>query len=462
MLDNMIQMNQLITTMMHDTICAIATPFGVGGLSVIRVSGSKAILEVNKVFKGKNLNNVATHTIHYGHIIDNNKEIIDEVMISVFIGPKSFTAENTIEISTHGGILVTQKVLERLLELDMRLANPGEFSERAYLNGRIDLIQAESIMDIISAKNEQALKIANLGVTKKTSKLIIDLREKLINIIANIEVNIDYPEYDDIEVLSYEVIRPMLVKLIDEIKHLLKHSYQTRLIREGVKTAIIGKPNVGKSSLLNVLLDEDKAIVTDIAGTTRDTIDAFVNIGGITLNLIDTAGIRETSDVVEKLGVKRSIKAIEDAELILMILDQSEELTDEDIQLLKLTENKKRIIILNKADLPKKINYEGEIAISTITEVGINSLEKEILKKLSLDNLKNEDFNYLSNARHIQKVKEALSSLNNSLLALDNDMPVDIYVIDLTNAWNLLGDIIGASYEDELIDTLFSQFCLGK
>lgn len=447
---------------MHDTICAIATPFGVGGLSVIRVSGSKAILEVNKVFKGKNLNNVATHTIHYGHIVDNNKEIIDEVMISVFIGPKSFTAENTIEISTHGGILVTQKVLERLLELDMRLANPGEFSERAYLNGRIDLIQAESIMDIISAKNEQALKIANLGVTKKTSKLIIDLREKLINIIANIEVNIDYPEYDDIEVLSYEVIRPMLVKLIDEIKHLLKHSYQTRLIREGVKTAIIGKPNVGKSSLLNVLLDEDKAIVTDIAGTTRDTIDAFVNIGGITLNLIDTAGIRETSDVVEKLGVKRSIKAIEDAELILMILDQSEELTDEDIQLLKLTENKKRIIILNKADLPKKINYEGEIAISTITEVGINSLEKEILKKLSLDNLKNEDFNYLSNARHIQKVKEALSSLNNSLLALDNDMPVDIYVIDLTNAWNLLGDIIGASYEDELIDTLFSQFCLGK
>ncbi|HHW79306.1 MAG TPA: tRNA uridine-5-carboxymethylaminomethyl(34) synthesis GTPase MnmE [Acholeplasmataceae bacterium] len=448
--------------MMHDTICAIATPFGVGGLSVIRVSGNNAISEVNKIFKGKNLEKVNTHTIHYGHITDNNNELIDEVMISVFIGPKSFTAENTIEISTHGGVLVTQKVLERLLELNMRLARPGEFSERAYLNGRIDLVEAESIMDIISAKNEQALKIANLGVTKKTSKLITDLREKLINIIANIEVNIDYPEYDDVEVLTFEIVKPRLISLITEINHLLKHSYQTRLIRDGVKTAIIGRPNVGKSSLLNVLLDEDKAIVTDIAGTTRDTIDAFVNIGGITLNLIDTAGIRETTDVVEKIGVQRSVKAIDEAELILMVLDQSEALSDEDLKLLKLTEHKKRIIILNKADLPKKLHFNEGISISTITEVGITVLEEEILKQLSMENLKNEDFNYLSNVRHIQKVKEALNALENSLLALENEMPVDIYVIELTNAWNLLGEIIGASYEDELIDTLFREFCLGK
>lgn len=448
--------------MMHETICAIATPFGVGGLSVIRVSGSNAISEVNKIFKGKNLLKQETHTIHYGHIVSNELEVIDEVMVSVFKGPKSFTAENTIEISTHGGILVTQKVLERLLELDMRLARPGEFSERAYLNGRIDLIQAESIMDIISAKNEQALKIANLGVAKKTSKLITDLREKLITIIANIEVNIDYPEYDDVEELNEQIVRPRLDDLINDINHLLKHSYQTRLIREGVKTAIIGRPNVGKSSLLNVLLDDDKAIVTDIEGTTRDTIEDYVNIGGITLNLIDTAGIRETADIIEQLGVKRSIEAINSAELILMVLDSSKPLSEEDQKLLDLTKDKKRIIILNKTDLPKQIDFESNINISTITEEGIGDLETEILKELSLDNLKNEDFNFLSNVRHIQKVKDALQALNNALAALNASMPVDIYVIEITNAWNLLGDIIGASYEDELIDTLFSQFCLGK
>ncbi|VEU80060.1 tRNA uridine-5-carboxymethylaminomethyl(34) synthesis GTPase MnmE [Haploplasma axanthum] len=449
--------------MINDTICAIATPFGTGGISVIRVSGPEAILKVNQTFKGRNLLSVNTHTIHYGHIISELGEIVDEVMISVMHAPKTFTAENVVEISTHGGVLVTQKVLERLLELDIRLANPGEFSERAYLNGRIDLVEAEAIMDVISAKNEQALKIANLGVAKQTSKLVYDLREKLLNIIANIEVNIDYPEYDDAVTMSEEIVEPQVKKLLKEIDHLLKHSYQTRLIREGIKTAIIGRPNVGKSSLLNTLLDEDKAIVTNIAGTTRDTIDAYVNIGGITLHLIDTAGIRETLDVVEQIGVGKSKKALEEAELVLLVIDQSEDLTKEDLELLELTKNKKRIIILNKSDLNKsKVKLADSISISTLTSDGIDKLEQEIIKTLQLEDLNNSDFNFLSNARHIQKVKEAKTSLESVLEAINNEMPVDIYAIDLTNAWNMLGDIIGVRYEDELIDQLFSKFCLGK
>lgn len=449
--------------MMNDTICAIATPFGTGGISVIRVSGPLAIPKVNEVFRGKNLEKVPTHTIHYGHIIDNNNQVIDEVMVSIMKGPKSFTAEDVVEISTHGGILVTQKVLERLLELDIRLANPGEFSQRAYLNGRIDLVEAEAIMDVISAKNEQALNIANQGVLKKTSKLVNDLRDKLLEIIANIEVNIDYPEYDDALIISKEIVEPKTKELINDMEYLLKQSYQTRLIREGIKTVIVGRPNVGKSSLLNTLLQEDKAIVTNIEGTTRDTIDAYINIGGITLHLIDTAGIRDTSDVVEQIGVSRSKKALEEAELVLLVLDQSEELKKEDIELLKLTENKKRIIILNKSDLNiQKVDIKDAISISTLTNKGIKDLETKIIKELSLENINNKDFNYLSNARHIQKVKEALNALYSVLDAINNEMPVDIYAVDLTEAWNLLGDIVGVRYEDELLDQLFSKFCLGK
>lgn len=447
---------------MNDTICAIATPFGTGGISVIRVSGKDAISQVNQVFKGKNLNKVKTHTIHYGHILSASNEIVDEVMVSVMKAPRTFTAEDVVEISTHGGILITQAVLERLLELDMRLANPGEFSERAYLNGRIDLVEAEAIMDLIEAKNESALKVANLGVQKRTSKLVSDLREKLLEIIANIEVNIDYPEYDDAMVITDEVVKPKVIEFTNDINHLLDHSNQTRLIREGIKTAIIGRPNVGKSSLLNTLLDEDKAIVTNIAGTTRDTIDAYFNIGGITLHLIDTAGIRTTSDVVEQIGVERSKQAILEAELVLLVLDQSMELTNEDLELLELTKDKRRIVILNKNDLQSKLEFEDAVSISTINDDGIKELEDKIIKTLKLDNIKDNDYNYLSNARHIQKVKEALASLNDALDAINNYLPVDLYLIDLTYAWNLLGDITGVRYEEELLDQLFSKFCLGK
>ena len=445
-----------------DTIAAISTAFGTAGISVIRISGEKSITEFNKIFKGKDLTKVKSHTLHYGHIINEDGSLLDEVMVAIMRKPKTFTAENTVEVSTHGGILITQKVLERILTCDIRLAEPGEFSERAYLNGRIDLVEAESIMDLIHAKSEQALKIANLGVQKYTSELIRNLRSKLLTIIAQIEVNIDYPEYDDAIVMSKEIIGPKTLDLLKEINHILDESHKNQIIRDGVKTAIIGKPNVGKSSLLNALLNEEKAIVTDIEGTTRDTIEAYINIAGITLKLIDTAGIRETSDVVEKIGVDRSMKALSEAELVLLVLDQSKALTKEDKELLELTKDKIRIIIANKSDLPKALSMEEVVAISTLTKSGLKDLEKAILKKLELEDIQSRDFNYLSNMRHITKVKEAKNSLENVLRSIDLDMPVDVYAIDLTQAWRALGEILGENYADDLLNELFSKFCLGK
>ncbi|HCB67531.1 MAG TPA: tRNA uridine-5-carboxymethylaminomethyl(34) synthesis GTPase MnmE, partial [Acholeplasmataceae bacterium] len=383
--------------MNFETIAAISTAYGTAGISVIRISGENAISEFNKIFKGINLNTVQSHTLHYGHVVNEDGSLLDEVMVGVMRKPKTFTSEDVVEVSTHGGILITQKVLERILSLDLRLAEPGEFSQRAYLNGRIDLIEAESIMDLIHAKSEQALKIANLGIQKETSKLIRNLRSKLLTIIAQIEVNIDYPEYDDAIVMSKEIIKPKTLDLIQDIDELLKESSKNQMIREGVKTVIIGKPNVGKSSLLNALLNEEKAIVTEIAGTTRDTIEAYININGITLNLIDTAGIRETEDIVEKIGVNRSIRALNDAVLVLLVLDQSKALTKEDKELLDLTKDKKRLIIANKSDLPKALWMEEVVSISTITKYGLKDLEKAILKLLSLEDIEQRDFNYLSN-----------------------------------------------------------------
>ncbi len=448
--------------MFFDTIAAIATPIGTAGISVIRVSGEEAITEVNKIFKGKNLNQAKSHTISYGHIINEDQTILDEVLISVFRAPKSFTGENVVEISTHGGILITQMVLERILSQDIRLARPGEFSERAYLNKRIDLVQAEAIMDIIHAKNENAIKVAHRGLQKETSKLVEELRAKLLTIVAQIEVNIDYPEYDDAIIMSREIIYPETLKLIEEMEDVLRHSKKTRYIRDGIKTAIIGRPNVGKSSLLNALLDEERAIVTDIAGTTRDTIDAYVNMGGFTLHLIDTAGIRETEDVVEKIGVLKSKKALDEAELVLLVLDQSSHLTEEDKALLEITKNHNRILIGNKSDLRKKLDLEEVLSISSLTKDGLKELENKILETLQLTHLEEKDFNYLSNARHIKKMLEALYSLKDVLEAIKQEMPVDIYAIDLTNAWNALGEILGDNEYGDLLTELFSKFCLGK
>jgi tRNA modification GTPase len=448
--------------MIFDTIAAISTALGTAGISVIRITGEESIALFNSIFKGKDLNKVKSHTIHYGYITNQDGSILDEVMVSVMKAPKTFTKEDTIEVSTHGGILITQKVLERILSTGIRLAKPGEFTERAYLNGRIDLIEAESIMDLIHAKSEEALKIATLGLSKETSKLIQNLRSKLLTIIAQIEVNIDYPEYDDAIVMSKEIIKPLTNDLILDIEHILKESKKNQLIRDGVKTAIIGKPNVGKSSLLNALLNEERAIVTEIEGTTRDTIEAYINISGVTLKLIDTAGIRDTIDMVEKIGVDRSMKAINDAELILLVLDQSKALSKEDLKLLELTKDRPRIIIANKSDLEKVLSLEEVISISTITKYGLRDLEKAILKKLSLEDIEKRDFNYLSNARHISKLEAVKSSLEQVIQSIHIDMPVDIYAIDLTDAWRLLGEILGDHYQDDLLNELFSKFCLGK
>ena len=449
--------------MIYDTIAAISTPFGTAGIAVIRVSGSEAIERTNQVFKGKNLMKMKSHTIAYGHIIDQKGTEIDEVMVSVMRAPKTFTAEDTVEISCHGGILVTQKVLERVLETGIKLAEPGEFSKRAYVNGRIDLTQAEAIMDLIHAKNENAMKLALSGLRGDIKTGIQNLRAELLTIIAQIEVNIDYPEYDDATTMGNELIKPEVIRIREKLIQLLDDSNKGKIIREGVKTAIVGKPNVGKSSLLNALLKEERAIVTDIAGTTRDTIEASINIGNITLNLIDTAGIRETTDLVEKIGVTRSKKAIEEAELVILVLDQSRQISKEDIELLEATQTKKRIIVGNKNDLQKAIDLDIHmLKLSTLTKEGLTDLEKEIVKVLGMDDIQEKDFNVISNIRHIGKIKETIQALEDVLNAIAIDMPIDMTEIDLKKAWQILGEITGDYHPEDLISELFSKFCLGK
>lgn len=450
--------------MILDTIAAIATPFGTAGIAVIRVSGSDAIEKVNLIFKGRNLNKVKSHTVVYGHIIDQSSKVIDEVLVTILKGPKTFTAEDTVEISCHGGILVTQKVLERVLETGIKLAEPGEFSKRAFVNGRIDLTQAEAIMDLIHAKNENAMKLALSGLSGNIKKGIEATRETVLNLVAKIEVNIDYPEYDDAQVMGNEVIKPEVIKIKDQLHMLLEDADKGKIIREGVRTAIVGKPNVGKSSLLNALLNEERAIVTDIEGTTRDTIEAYINIGGITLILVDTAGIRETKDVVEKIGVDRSKKAIESAELVVLVLDESRKLSKEDELLLEQTKNKKRIIVGNKNDLERVLDLEGIhlLRLSTLTKEGLKDLEKEIIHVLGMGDIKDKDFNILSNVRHIAKIKDTIEALQAVIDGIELDMPIDIVEIDLKKAWQYLGEITGDYHPEDLISELFSKFCLGK
>ena len=340
---------------MNDTIAAISTTMGVGAISIIRVSGKDSINIVNKIFKGKDLTNVDSHTITYGHIID-NENIIDEVLVSIMKAPRTFTREDVVEINTHGGIAITNKVLELLLLNGCRLAEPGEFTKRAFLNGRIDLIEAEGVMDLINSKTEKSRKLAINQVNGEVSRLIKELRQKVIEILANIEVNIDYPEYEDIEEMTNSMILSNIDSIEKEIKNILKHSEDSKLIKDGIKTIIIGSPNVGKSSILNRLLNEEKAIVTDIAGTTRDIVEGNVIIDGIVLNMIDTAGIRETDDVVESIGVKKSLDLINEADLILYVLNNNKELTNEEKEILNKIKDKNNIVIVNKIDLENKLN----------------------------------------------------------------------------------------------------------
>lgn len=448
--------------MYKEPICAIATPYGVGSISVIRCSGNGVISLVNKIFKGKNLTKAKPNTISYGHILSDG-QIIDEVMVSIFHAPKSFTGDESVEISCHGGIYNTNRVLEELLSNGFRLAEPGEFTKRAFLNGRIDLAQAESIMDIISSENELALKASIHSLRRGTTILVENMRSKLLSLIASIEVNIDYPEYDDAIEMTQNIITPVLIDLIKEMEDVLEHSKIGVCAVHGIKTAIVGRPNVGKSSLLNMLLEEEKAIVTDIAGTTRDLIEGSINIGNVTLRLIDTAGIRKSSDIVEQIGIERSLKAIEDAELVLLVLDGSSKLTKLDLELLEKTNNKQRIIIVNKMDLESKINLElKHINISALKQNGLKELEDELLRVTKINNFNTNDNNYLSNTRHVAKMKDALVSLKSALEACDMCLDVDMIEIDIKQAWNSLGEIIGQTSSDLLLNELFSKFCLGK
>lgn len=450
--------------MLKETIVAISTALGQGAISIVRLSGDDAIKIANNSFKGPNLNFVKSHTISYGHIIDKNNKHIDEVMISVFRAPRSFTTEDIVEINCHGGVFVANKILELMLVNGARSANPGEFTERAFLNGRIDLTQAEAVMEVIEAKSDMSLALANKGLDGVIYSLITDLRTDLLQIIANIEVNIDYPEYDDVEVLSNEILLPSIVSLTQKIQNILKKAHFGKIIKDGIKTAIIGRPNVGKSSILNALLREDKAIVTEIQGTTRDIVEGTINIGGIILNLIDTAGIRESSDIVEKIGIDKAKETINEAELILFVLDNNQALTLEDEELLRLTEHKKRIVIINKKDLKNELthSFNNSISISALHKQGIEDLENKIREMFLSGEINITDQTYVSNARHIAKLTDTLNALNESVRSINDSMPVDMVEIDLKNAWLLLGEIIGDTSSTSLLDELFSKFCLGK
>lgn len=450
---------------MNDTICAISTALGVGAISIIRVSGDEAIDIVNKIFD-KDLTKKESHTINYGHIIYNG-EIIDEVMVSIMKSPKTFTKEDIVEINSHGGVAVTNKVLEILLLEGARLAEPGEFTKRAFLNGRIDLVEAESIMDLIESKTETSRKLAISGMEGKVSKLVKNIIDNLVKVNANIEVNIDYPEYEDIEIVTKEKIEEMSKYINKELTKLLNESENGKLIKDGINTIILGRPNVGKSSILNKLIEEDKAIVTSVAGTTRDIVEGQIRVNGILLNIIDTAGVRETEDIVEKIGVEKSLSLINDADLIILVFNNNEKLTDEDKKLLEYTKEKKRIIVINKIDLENNLdisNLKNEriVKVSALKDSGIENLKNEINDMFNLEEINLGDFTYLSNSRQISLVKKAVEISKNLEDALNNDVPIDLLEIDIKEICEILGEIIGESYDDKLIDTLFSNFCLGK
>lgn len=451
-----------------DTISAIATPLGEGAIGIVRISGTDAVAIANRIFQGKNLETVDSHTLNYGHILDPDKdEILDEVMVGVMRAPRTFTREDVIEINTHGGIAVTNEILQLILRQGARMAEPGEFTKRAFLNGRVDLTQAEAIMDIIRAKTDKAMNIAVKQLDGSLKDLIDNTRQEILNTLAQVEVNIDYPEYDDVEEMTTALLREKTQEFQTLLENLLRTARRGKILREGLSTAIIGRPNVGKSSLLNNLLREDKAIVTDIAGTTRDVIEEYVNIKGVPLKLIDTAGIRETDDIVEKIGVERSRQALAEADLILLVLNASEKLTEQDRALLALSDMTRRIVLLNKTDLREEIEAEelpeDVIRISVLENQNIDQIEERI-NQLFFDNagIVEQDATYLSNSRHISLIEQAVQSLQAVNEGLEFGMPVDLLQVDLTRTWQILGEITGDAAPDELITQLFSQFCLGK
>ena len=453
-----------------DTISAISTPIGEGGISIVRTSGEDAIKIVNEIFKGADLSKVPTHTVHCGHIVDPaTGKTIDEVMATVFRAPKTFTREDIVEISCHGGIVVTNHILQLILAQGARMADPGEFTKRAFVNGRIDLTQAESVMDIIRAKTDKARQVAVGQLEGGLMHKVKAMRQEILDTLANVEVNIDYPEYDADQVTAKQMADTSK-DVISQIDKLLKTAQEGTILRNGLATAIVGQPNVGKSSLLNYLTQSDKAIVTDVAGTTRDTLEEYVSVKGVPLKLIDTAGIHKTDDKVEQIGVERSQAALKKADLVLLLIDGSQALSDEDKVLIKATQDKKRIIILNKLDLGQKITVDelkektGSEVISTsiLQEKNLDELE-DLIKKLFFSGIENSnDQIMVTNQRQSGLLAKAKRELEDVVQAVNDDIPVDIAQIDFNGAWDTLGEITGDSAPDELINTLFSQFCLGK
>ena len=451
---------------MNDTIVAISTKLGVGAISIIRVSGKDSISLVNEIFKGKDLSEVPSHTINYG-FINNGKEDIDEVLITVMKSPKTFTREDIVEINCHGGIATTLSIFELLIEKGARKAEPGEFTKRAFLNGRIDLTEAEAVMDLIDSKTENSRKLAVASLEGSLKKYINSFRDKLKHVLANIEVNIDYPEYYDIEEVTKKELKEVITELEKDLQNLVTKSEERQIIKNGIKTIIIGRPNVGKSSILNRFLKEDKAIVTDIEGTTRDIVEGSIIFDGIELSLIDTAGIRDTDNLAEKIGVEKSLSLIDNANLIIVVLNSSEKLNENDKFILDKVKDKNPIIVLNKNDLPSKIDkdkldFKHIVTTNTNTIDGIDPLKKEIKSMFKLSEIEEDDYTYLANERQLTLAKQALKSLSDAKVSLESDEPVDIIEIDLKEVFDILGSITGESYSDELLDELFANFCVGK
>ncbi|MFG6118663.1 tRNA uridine-5-carboxymethylaminomethyl(34) synthesis GTPase MnmE [Thalassobacillus sp. B23F22_16] len=455
-----------------DTITAISTPMGEGAIAIVRLSGPDALSISNDLFQGKDLTKVESHTMHYGKIIDpETGEVAEEVMVSIMRAPKTFTREDVVEINCHGGLVSVNRVLEIVLTKGARLAEPGEFTKRAFLNGRIDLSQAEAVMDLIRAKTDRALNVALKQMDGRLSKLIQSLRQQLLETLAHVEVNIDYPEYDDVEEMSHNLMEEKTQEVLLEVKKLLQTAQQGKILREGLATAIIGRPNVGKSSLMNALVHENKAIVTEIPGTTRDVIEEYVNVRGVPLRLVDTAGIRETEDIVERIGVEKSRQVLKEADLILLVLNYGDELTEEDEKLFEAVRDLDVIVIVNKTDLEQRLDMDKVqqlaqehpvITTALLHEKGIDELEQAISQVFFEGELDTGDMTYVSNVRHVQLLKQARQALEDALNGMEMGMPIDVVQIDVTRTWEILGEIVGDTVHESLIDQLFSQFCLGK
>lgn len=449
---------------MDNTICAISTSSGMGAISIIRVSGSEAVGVVNKIFKGHRLDKVASHTINYGHIIDEKDNIIDEVLVSVMLAPKTYTTEDTVEINCHGGLISANKILQILVKNGCDLAEPGEFTKRAFLNGRMGLVEAEAVSEIINSETNKSHELAVNQLSGKVSNKIRSLRGNIMDVLSFIEVTIDYPEYTDIDTLEDEEMIKKIKDAKETIEKLLKESENGKVIQNGINVALIGEPNVGKSSLMNALIGEERAIVTNIAGTTRDSIEAKFTLKNIAINLIDTAGIHETEDIIEQIGIDRSLKAIEEADLIILLLDGTKERNNKELDLIEKTKNKKHIIFVNKNDISnKEFNLDVPyITGNTVKDDGLDTLKAKIIEMFNLDEIELSNPTYLSNNRQITLLNSALTSISECLMQIEQGSPIDILAVDLKQAWISLGEITGETYSEELLDNLFSRFCLGK